>query len=62
MLWIKVLNRKNHPFTHKVKIYGISIETILIASFIGIVLLLIVVPAKQSHKQKQTIHHAVSTR
>jgi len=58
---IKILNRKNHPFTHKIKIYGVSIEVILIASFAFVVLFLAGVYIKQKYKRKPAInrsHHS----
>lgn len=52
MPWIKILNRKNHPFTNKIKVHGVSIEIILIAAFVLIVLFLgavyFIAPAKKS--------------
>ena len=55
---IKILNRQNHPFTYKIKIYGISIEAILIAAFILIALLMIVVyvngPSKKEKPARET--------
>ena len=53
MLRIKILNRKNHPFTNKIKVYGVSIEIILITSFILIVLLMMAVYIKRP-SQKET--------
>ena len=47
MLRIKILNRKNHPFTNKIKIYGVSIEVILITFFILIVLFVMSVYIKR---------------
>jgi len=54
MFRIKVLNKKNHPFTGKIKVYGISIEAILITAFIAIVLFLTGV-YMQNKKQKNTV-------
>jgi hypothetical protein len=62
MLRIKVLNKKNHPFTNRIKLYGVSIETILIGSFVLVVL---VVGAYyfQSHKnRKQANPHGITTK
>lgn len=43
MLRIKILDSKNHPFTNKIKVYGISIETILIIAFALVVLFVVAV-------------------
>jgi hypothetical protein len=59
---IKVFSKKNRAGTHKIKIYGISIEAILIASFILIVLFVIavwLVPA--SEKEKKIIRPGIAT-
>lgn len=53
MLWIKTLNRKNHPYTNKIKVYGISLEAILIVSFIVIVLFVMLSYLKQDHHGKK---------
>jgi hypothetical protein len=53
MLRIKILNRKYHPFTNKIKVYGISIEAILIASFILMVLFVMAVYIKRPPGNKQ---------
>ena len=37
MFCIKILNRRNHPYTNKIKVYGVNIEAILIGFFILIV-------------------------
>jgi hypothetical protein len=62
MLRIKILNKNHHPFANKIKVYGISIEAILISSFILIVLFLAAVRLNQKNKKKDTIHHGTTTR
>jgi hypothetical protein len=54
MLRIKVLNKKNHPFSNKIKLYGMSIEAILIGSFVLIVLLMTAYYIQSHKKKKQT--------
>jgi uncharacterized membrane protein len=61
MLRIKVLNKKNHPFTNKIKLYGMSIEAILIGSFVLIVLLMAAYYIQSHKKKKQTNPHSITT-
>jgi hypothetical protein len=53
MLRIKILDRKNHPFSNKIKVYGISIEAILITFFILIVLFVTAVYIKGPFQKKK---------
>ena len=62
MLRIKILNQKNHPFTHKIKLYGMSIEFILIAFFVLIVAFVTAVYVNQHFKKKITNHHGTTIR
>lgn len=69
MLRIKILNRKNHPFTHAIKIYGMSIEVILTISFLAVVVFATAVyisqvrrkrkehPAKQQRRNTSVLHN-----
>ena len=52
MPWVKIINRNTNAFADKEKIHGLSIEVILIAFFMIIVLFLIAVSIKQPHKKK----------
>jgi len=62
MLRIKILNRKNHPFANKIKVYGMSLEAILITSFIVIVLFVTLFYLKQNHyKKKEKNLHGIIT-
>jgi hypothetical protein len=61
MLRIKVVNKKNHPFANKIKVYGISIEAILITFFILIVLLASASYLMPKHKkEKETIRPRIT--
>jgi hypothetical protein len=62
MLRIKVLNKKNHPFTNKIKLYGVSIETILIGSFVLIVLLMAAYYLQSHKNKKQANRHDITTK
>ncbi|HEX7844792.1 MAG TPA: hypothetical protein VF476_03265 [Chitinophagaceae bacterium] len=57
MLRIKILNRKYHPYAGKVKMYGISLERILIISFVSIILLVGAVYIGQTYKKKKELHN-----
>ncbi len=59
MLRIKILNKKGHPFANKIKVYGISIEAILITFFVLIILFVSAVYLKQ-HPKKETIRHSTT--
>jgi hypothetical protein len=50
---IKILNRRNHPYRHKIKVYGISIGIILVFFFILVVLFVIAVYSKQNKRAMQ---------
>jgi hypothetical protein len=52
MFRIKILHRRNHPFTNKIKVYGVSIEAILIGFFILIVFFLSAVYFSRRHKKE----------
>lgn len=53
MPWVKIVNRKSHSFTSQLKVYGVSLEAILISSFIIIVLFLLAVHIKQPAKKNK---------
>lgn len=55
MLRIKILNRKNHPFAYKIKVYGISIEAILLTFLILIVLFVMAVYIKGPSNKKKPV-------
>jgi len=62
MLRIKILTKRNHPFAHKVKVNGVSLEVVLLTFFILIVLFLAAVSIKHSHKtnKKGAVHGVIS--
>jgi hypothetical protein len=63
MLRIKTLNRKNHPFTNKIKVYGMSLETILITSFLIVVVFVLLFSLNQNrNKKKENSRHDIITR
>ena len=56
MFRIKILHRRNHPFTNKIKVYGVSIEAILIGFFILIMFFLSAAYFSRRHKNKKEIN------
>lgn len=55
---LKILNRKDYPFINKIKVYGVSIDAILILSFALIVLVVLTVYLKRpAQKSKVDVLH-----
>lgn len=60
MIRIKALNNKNHPFSNKIKVYGLSLEAILITSFILIVLFAMAVYINRPHDMKTAVKQSAN--
>lgn len=61
MLRIKILDKKNHPFSNRLKLYGMSIEAILIGSFALVVLLMSAYYIQSRKKGQQKNLHSITS-
>ena len=52
MLRIKILNKKYYPYSNTLRVYGLSLENILITSFVAIVILVLVASNRLPAKEK----------